>query len=211
MASTIALYGAPRSTCTRRVALIAKERNIPYNLTTVDLMKGEHTHASYREHQPFSQVPYINYGGLELFESRAIGRYLATQGSGTELVPTEPIARAKFEQAASIEYSQFDPVASAIAYEKVFKGYLGKEANEPLVVELIERLNAKLDAYEVILGKQKYLAGETVTLADLYHLPYGTIIFEHLKLGGLDKRPNVQKWWKDITSRPTWQAVKDGA
>ncbi|KAH8980107.1 glutathione transferase [Lactarius akahatsu] len=211
MTNAIDLYGAPRSTCTRRVALIAKERNIPYNLTPVDLMKGEHTHASYREHQPFGQVPYITHDGFELFESRAIGRYLATLGSGTELVPTEPRARAKFEQAASIEYTQFDPVASTIAYEKVFKKYLGQETNEPLVTELVARLNSKLDAYEVILGKQKYLAGEAVTLADLYHLPYGTIIFEHLKLGGLDGRPNVQRWWKDITSRPTWQAVKDAA
>ncbi|KAH9018603.1 glutathione S-transferase [Lactarius pseudohatsudake] len=211
MTNAIQLYGAPRSTCTRRVALIAKERNIPYNLTTVDLMTGEHTKASYREHQPFGQVPYIIHDGLELFESRAIGRYVATLGSGTELIPTEPHARAKFEQACSIEYCQFDPVASTIAYEKVFKGYLGQKTNEPLVAELVIKLNGKLDAYEIILGKQKYLAGNVVTLADLYHLPYGTIIFEHLKLGELEKRPNLQRWWKDITSRPTWQAVKDAA
>ncbi len=51
-----------------------------------------------------------------MFESRAIGRYLATQGSGPELVPTDPKARIVFEQAASIEYSQFDPVASLLSY-----------------------------------------------------------------------------------------------
>ncbi|KAI9435096.1 glutathione transferase [Lactarius indigo] len=204
MATTFELHGFPLSTCTRRVALIAKERNIPYKLTPVDPAKGEHKLASHREHQPFGQVPFITQDdGFELFESRAIGRYLATLGSGPDLVPTEPRARAKFEQAASVEYSQFDPIASTIAFEK--------ETNEALVTELVDRLNLKLDGYEAILGKQKYLAGNEITLADLYHLPYGTIVFENLNLGRLEERPNLQKWWKDITSRPSWQAVKDGA
>lgn len=209
--TTFNLHGMPRSTTTRRVALIAKERNIPYTLIPVDPAKGEHKHASFCEHQPFGQVPYISQDdGFELFESRAIARYLAPLGSGPELVPTEPRALAKFEQAASIEYSQFDPVASGIASEKVFKPRFGQATNEAHVTELVARLEIKLNAYEVILGKQKYLAGEEVTLADLFHLPYGTLIFEHLNLGDLDKRPNLQRWWKDISARPSWQAVKDG-
>ena len=57
--TTIKLYGFPRSSCTRRVAIIAKERNIPYTYIPVDLTKGEQKHASYCEHQPFGQVPYI--------------------------------------------------------------------------------------------------------------------------------------------------------
>jgi len=75
------------------------------------------------------------------------------------LVPKEPIKLAKFEQAASIEYQQFDPIVNLLAYEKVFKLHYGKKTNEPLVEELLERLADKLDAYEVILTKQKYLAG----------------------------------------------------
>lgn len=211
MTTAFKLHGFPLSTCTRRAALIAKERNISYTLVPVDLTKGEHKNVSHREHQPFGQVPFISEDdGFELFESRAIGRYLATLGFGTELVPTEPRARAKFEQAASIEYSQFDPIVSTIAFEKVFKIRYGQATNEALVKELVSRLQIKLDGYEAILGKQKYLAGDEITLADLFHLPYGSIVFEQLELG-LDGRPNLQRWWKDITSRPSWQAVKNGA
>ena len=47
------------ATCTRRVALIAKERNVPYELVTVDFMKGEHKQPPHLLHQPFGQVPYI--------------------------------------------------------------------------------------------------------------------------------------------------------
>lgn len=75
-------------------------------------------------------------------------------------MPTEPRALAKFEQAASVEYSQFEPTASGLAYEKLFKVHYGKEANEAVVTELSARLEVKLDGYEAILGKQKYLAGD---------------------------------------------------
>ena len=47
------------ATCTRRVALIAKERNVPYELVTVDFMKAEHKQPPHLQHQPFGQVPYI--------------------------------------------------------------------------------------------------------------------------------------------------------
>jgi len=208
----IQLYGIPPSTYTRIVALIAKERNIPYEFVPVNLVTGEQKQPAHLAHHPFGQVPYITQDdGFELYESRAIGRYLATLGSGPELIPTEPKARAKFEQAASIEHAQFDPIASDILFERMIKQYIGLTTNEERVKELIPQLESKLDGYEAILGRQKYLAGDEVTLADLFHLPLGNCIFEDLGLGSLEKRPNIQRWWKDISSRPSWQAVKDWA
>ena len=109
--------------------------------------------------------------GFELFESRAIGRYIATLGSGTQLIPTEPKAHAKYEQAASIEYSQFDPIVSGIAREKVFKPRFGQTPDEKRVEELVAQLEGKLDGYEAILGKQKYLAGDVRTSFGTYPPP----------------------------------------
>ena len=98
-----------------------------------------------------------------MFESRAIGRYIATLGSGPQLIPTEPKANAKFEQAAGIEYSQFDPVASGIAVEKIFKPRYGMVTDEKRAEELITQFESKLNGYEAILSKQKYLAGNVRT------------------------------------------------
>jgi glutathione S-transferase len=47
------------STCTRRVGLIAKERNVPYEVVTVKLAEAEHKQPPYLQHQPFGQIPYI--------------------------------------------------------------------------------------------------------------------------------------------------------
>jgi len=44
------------------------------------------------------------------------------KGKGTELIPTKDIKeRGLFEQAASMEICYFDPYASGIVAEKVFK------------------------------------------------------------------------------------------
>jgi len=49
---------------------------------------------------------------------------------------------------------------AGILVEKVFKQYRGLPANEDRVNELVPQLEAKLDVYEAILSKQKYLAGD---------------------------------------------------
>ena len=58
-----------------------------------------------------------------MYESRAIGRYIAEKyaGQGTPLIPAELKAKAIFEQAASVEKDNFDALASKAVYEKVFK------------------------------------------------------------------------------------------
>jgi glutathione S-transferase len=53
-------------------------------------------------------------------------------------------------------------------------------------------LQDKLEVYEKILSKQKYLAGDEVTLADLFHLPYATLI-SATGSDAIDKRPNVSR------------------
>ncbi|KDQ60136.1 hypothetical protein JAAARDRAFT_174156 [Jaapia argillacea MUCL 33604] len=205
------LIGSPVSPCTRRVSVVCKELGIPYELVTVDFSKGEHKSPAFLEKQPFGQIPYIDDGGFIVFESRAICRYLVLKHGGS-LIPKGIEAQAKFEQACSIEMANFDPFAGGIPFELMYKPFVGEVADSVRVEEHAKTLNAKLDGYEKILSKQKYLAGEEITLADLFHLPYGSLLAKcgHNCLED-GSRPNVTRWWKDVSSRPSWQAVKDGA
>jgi len=203
------IYGVPFSTCVRRVAVVCKELDIPYELITVQFAKGEHKSPEFLKKQPFGQIPVVDDEGFELYESRAIARYLAAKHK-SPLLPTELKEVAKFEVAASLEYSNFDPFASKLAFEKVFKPMRGETTNEETAEELYNGLKGKLAAYDTILAKQKYLAGDKVTIADLFHLPYGYVV-EQAGYKPFELYPNVKRWWADITSRPSWQAVKDGA
>jgi glutathione S-transferase len=59
--------------------------------------------------------------GFKLYESRAIARYIAAK-AGSPLLPSSDLKKlGEFEVAASIEHSNFEPFASQIAIEKVFK------------------------------------------------------------------------------------------
>ncbi|KAJ7166243.1 glutathione S-transferase [Mycena filopes] len=199
------LHGSKFATCTRRVATVLHELQVPFELVEVDLMKGEHKTPAYLTKQPFGQIPYIDDDGFILYETRAICRYIAAKHPQSGLIPTEPKANALFEQAAAAEVSNFDPSASAAGLEKVF----GMAPDQAIVDKELATLDKKLEGYEALLAKHRYVAGETITLADLFHLPYASFV----TLGGSDimtRRPNVARWYKELVARPSWLAYLEG-
>ncbi|KAJ7101361.1 glutathione S-transferase, partial [Mycena belliarum] len=144
--------------------------------------------------------------GFILYESRAICRYLSEKYAhqGAPLIPTELHAKARFEQAASIEFANFQPFAWIIYVEGIGKARKGLQKDQAAWDVAVQQLSAKLDVYETILGSQKYLAGDEFTLADLFHVSFGGL----LAPAGCDlltsKGPNVARWWNAITSRASF-------
>ncbi|GLB40879.1 putative glutathione S-transferase [Lyophyllum shimeji] len=188
------LHGVAMSTCSQRVLVVLREKQVPFELIEVDFANREHKSPEFLAKQPFGQIPYIDDDGFILYESRAICRYIAAKyaDQGTNLVPTGLKQNALFEQAASIEQSNFEPSAYGAVFENLFKPLHGLVPDQTVFEEHLKKLDAKLDAYEVILSKQKYLAGDEITLADLFHLPYGT----YLAQAGsniMETKPNVAR------------------
>ncbi|KAG8735840.1 hypothetical protein FRC10_010088 [Ceratobasidium sp. 414] len=210
---TVKIYGATLSTCTKRVMTICNELGVNYEISTIDFFKGEHKAPEYvASKHPFGLIPVlVDEDGTQLFESRAICRYLtAKYGKDSGLMPPSSDFKAYglFEQAASIEYSLFDAAASGLTFERVFAKALGVEGNEAFATKHTKTLEDRVEGYERILSKQKYLAGDKITLADLFHLPYGTFV-NQISPDMMASKPHVKKWWDDISSRPSWTKVKD--
>ncbi|KDN46691.1 Glutathione S-transferase, partial [Rhizoctonia solani AG-8 WAC10335] len=208
---TVKLHGMPYSACAHRVWATAQEIGVTVELVPVDLAKVEHKTPEYVEnYHPFGVIPVlVDEDGTKLFESRAICRYLvAKYGKGSPLLPDPSDAKAYglFEQAASIEYSNFDPSAASLTYERIVAPMRKEKPNEELIKKCIDTLISKMDGYERILSKQKYLAGDTFTLADLFHLPYGQII-SVIEPRILASKPHVKAWWDDISARESWKAT----
>ncbi|RXW15745.1 hypothetical protein EST38_g10109 [Candolleomyces aberdarensis] len=203
----LTLYGNPKSTCTQRVATVLREKQASFEFKAIDFASGEHKSPAFIAKQPFGQ----DDDGYIIYESRAIARYIEEKfaGQGNTLIPKDLKAKGQFEQAASVEVSNFDIYASAAAFEKLFKPYQGLTTDEAALSALLKKLEAKLDVYDQILSKQKYLGGDEVTLADLFHLPYGSLL-PVVGSNAIESRPNVAKWFKSLQDRPSWQAVKDG-
>ncbi|KAL5480329.1 hypothetical protein ACEPAI_1599 [Sanghuangporus weigelae] len=210
----VKLYGLPWSTCTEAVITVLKELGVQYEIEVVNLLAGDSRKPEYIANlHPFGQIPVlIDEDGFKLFESRAIARYLiAKYGPNSGLIPKDLKKNALFEQAMSIENNDFAPPAGGLASEKYFKPMMDLQPSEERVAEHASTLEKKLQAYERILSKQKYLAGDELTLADLLHLPYGAIITDQVGFKGLTATPNVARWWKDISSRESWKSVQADA
>ena len=107
----------------------------------------------------------------------------------------------------NVEGQQFDPIASKLAFERVFKGMLGMTTDPAAVEDLEAKLVKVLDIYEARLSKSPFLAGDCFTLADLHHLPiiYYLMGTDSKKL--FESRPKVSEWIKKITARPSWVKV----
>ncbi|KAM6490637.1 glutathione S-transferase [Amanita muscaria] len=205
------LYGTPRANWTVLVGAVLYETNVPFELVLVDMVKKkEH---KLPELKGLTRIKIQDDDGFILYESRAISRYIIAKhgGQGPELIPKDLKKNALFEQAASSEAANFSPSALAIFFEKVIKNYIGQEIDEVAVEKHRSTLDGKLEGYERILGKQKYIAGDEFTLADLFHLPCGAFLSVAGSGDLIEKRPNVKRWLDDICSRASWQAVtKDG-
>ncbi|KAJ7663431.1 glutathione S-transferase, partial [Mycena rosella] len=137
-------------------------------------------------------------------------RYIAAKHPAAGLIPSEPKAHAIFEQAASAEFANFEPLVALILRETFFKPMmLGTTADLTVVEQPLAILEKNLAAYDVILGKQRYLAGDVLTLADLFHLPHAP----YLAAGGSDimtRKPNVARWYNELIAHPYFLAYEGG-
>ncbi|KXN85270.1 Glutathione S-transferase F12 [Leucoagaricus sp. SymC.cos] len=208
------LYGYVNSTAAKIVVLVLREKQIPFEYIEVNFGQGEHRRPPYTDIQPFGQVPTLDDDGFILFESRAIARYIVEKypGQGRELIPSDLKKRALFDQAASIEAFNYDRYVTPLIYEALLPKLRNQPVNEERVKHLTDELSKNLDIYEKILSKRRFLAGEELTLADLYHIPSGSLL-PKIGINFLEDtqgKPNVARWFKEISSLESWQKIKDG-
>lgn len=208
---TIKLVGVPMSTCTRRALTALEETGAPYEIQVINFPAGEHKTPEYlAKHQPFGKIPALHEDdGFHIYESRAITRYVAEKYDKTgKLYPNDARKRAVVEQWISVECSYYD-AAEKLVGELIFKPVFRKlPTDEAVVKEQDVRLHEALVVLNKRLGEAKYLGGEDFTVADIVYMPYtGYLVGTQQYANLFDKYENVARWWKDISSRPSWQKV----
>ena len=106
-----------------------------------------------------------------------------------------------------VEAHQFDPHASKLCFEHVFKKMFGMTTDPAVVEELEGKLSKVLDVYEARLTVSEYMSGDCFGLADLHHLPALHYLQGTSSKKLFDSRPHVCAWVADITARPAWGKV----
>jgi glutathione S-transferase len=184
-----------------------EENGAPYEIVPVDLMKGEHKQPAHLARQPFGQIPALTDGDFTLYESRAMARYV-DETRGAKLTPKDAKKKALVEQWISLETSTFTSEISGIVFQRIFlPNFFGGKTDEEVVAKHVEKLGAPLKVLDTHLAKNKYVAGEEFSLADVFFMPYLNLLFTTPEKKIFDQYPNVLAWWGRISSRPTWQKV----
>jgi glutathione S-transferase len=177
-------------------------------LVKVNLMTRQHLTPAYKSKQIFGVVPYLEDGDVAIFESRALAKYFVEkyEGTGPSLLGKTLKEKAIINTWMESEAHNFHPTVSPMVKEIFFSMMFKRPRNEEIISTGLKNLNTVLDVYEGHLSKNKYLAGESYTLADAFHTPYMEKVrtMEVFK-GVIDSRPHVAAWVADITSRPAFQ------
>jgi len=62
-----------------------------------------------------------------------------------------------------------------------------------------------LGVYDRLLAKQKYLGGNELSLADLFHLPNGAALKQGKWAEVFVKHENVNRWFNELQERTSWR------
>ncbi|KAF8112904.1 hypothetical protein N665_0058s0005 [Sinapis alba] len=206
------IYGYPYSPNTRRVLAVLHEKGLSYEPITIDLNAGDQKKPSFLSLNPFGQVPVLLDGHLKLTESRAISQYIETvhRSRGTKLMNHKSYKKMGTETMwMYIESLEFDPPASILVWEQSIKPMKGLKTDYKVINETEPMLEKVLDIYEERLKHSSFLASNSFTLADLYHLPNVQYLMDTPTKRLFKNRPSVHRWVAKIMARPAWKKACD--
>jgi glutathione S-transferase len=198
MMATLKIHGLSPSTFTRTVRLACHEKGVDYEM--VDAMPN-----TIGGLNPFGKIPAITHGELTLYESIAILRYLERVFPGPKLWPDDVAAAAVCDQWASAVADSL--VNAALRYFAARAGFL------PVPAEMAQKYLAKtadvLPVFDRQLGQHRFLAGDSLTVADLYLYPLYAYFPDVTELKAIaDQAPNVNRWAREMAGRPSAVATE---
>jgi glutathione S-transferase len=169
-----------------KVKYTADYLGLDYTWVPVDIMKGETKTPEFLAAFPMGRIPAVGFpDGTRLAESNAIIRYLAR---GSSLLPEDGFAQAKIDEWLFWEQYSHEPYVATTRYHIV---YLQRSMEEREAWR-VERGEAALDLLDRTLSGRDWLAGDSMTVADVCLLPYTRLAPE----GGfeLSDRESLRGW-----------------
>ena len=187
----------------RKISIMLEEINENYDLTLVNLNKGEQFKEEFKKISPFSKIPVLRHNNMTIFESGAILIYLANlsgefYGSNQSLTTQWLMAQMGYIGPMLGQHHQFhhyNPGKSDFGEDRYFK--------------IAETIYKNLDDH---LSINEYLANE-YSIADIATFPW--IARHPIHDIGLNKYINLLRWYNQISLRPAvlkgYDLFKDGS
>lgn len=199
------LYGALLSPFVRKVAVIATEKGISW-----ELARGGpgSTDPEFLAASPLGKIPAIDDDGFTLADSSAIAFYLDAKHPEPKLLPDDPQLRGK-----AVFWDEFaDTVLGASGLKILFNRLVGPKliktgGDESIALQGEAELPRWVDWFESEVPAEGWLLGDTFSLADIsVASTFRTLAY----VGhGVDAavRPKTAAWHARVAARPAWAEV----
>ncbi|EDX07665.1 glutathione S-transferase 1 [Drosophila simulans] len=201
--SGIVLYGADLSPCVRTVKLTLKVLNLDYEYKEVNLQAGEHLSEEYLKKNPQHTVPVLDDNGTFIWDSHAIAAYLVDKyAKSDELYPKDLAKRAIINQRlffdASVIYASIANVSGPFWINGVTE----------VPQEKLDAIHRGLKLLETFLGNSPYLAGNSLTLADLSTGPTVSALPAAVDIDPATY-PKVTAWLDRLNQLPYYKEINE--
>jgi glutathione S-transferase len=109
-----------------------------------------------------------------------------------------------------VEAHQLEPIIRPVVFNVITGPFVGRVCNQDLVDKSIVKLNKTLEVYEARLSSSQYLAGESISLADLTHFSFMRYFMVTQYADVVEAYPHVKSWWEALLARPSVKKVMAG-
>lgn len=197
------LYGNRISVNVRRVWVALLEKQIPFELITLQL-DGDQLEPEFTQINPLQRVPVLADEDFQVVESLAILDYLEAKYPLPSLLPADPKEIATVRMVEFVAVNELQPATLPLT-----KQLLGLETSATQLATARQRIPAILKLYEQLLGSHAYFAEERFTLAEVVA---GTLLPSLPMLGfALESYPQLNIWLQHLTERESWQKTTPSA
>ncbi|MCC2658657.1 MAG: putative Glutathione S-transferase [Panacagrimonas sp.] len=203
-------YDCSMAPSPRRVRIFLAEKGVKIDTVQVDLMSGENLKPEFLKINPRGIVPVLQLDdGTCIDEAVPICRYIEELHPDPPLMGTDARSRAVIAmRTRHMEWDGFLSAAEAFRNstpafaDRGIPGQVGVKA----IPALAERGRAGLarffDNLEKTLAQSQFIAGDRYTIADIT----GLCVVDFagwMKIQPTDSHPNVQRWYRSVSSRPS--------
>ena len=210
--SSIKLYGILGSPFMRAVQIGLKEKGLEFEIQA--LAPGQHKEPEHLKRHPFGKVPAFEHDGFSIYETQAILRYLDDVFPNPPLTPGNAKQRTSMNQIIGIiECYLFPKAAAPIAFNRIIgPRLLGLPANEAAIADAMPMAKVCFAELDRLLGDKPYLAGESLSIADIM-LAAQLDLFGECAEGRelIDGTANLPAWLKRMKARPSFVATEPPA
>ncbi|MEE9433358.1 MAG: glutathione S-transferase family protein [Sphingorhabdus sp.] len=200
------LHQFPLCPFSRKVRLLMGEKGVAYSLVRENPWEQKD---KFVQMNPASRTPVMaDDKGLVLVDSVAISEYIDETVEKNPMINGTAAYRAEIRRlVAWFDQQFFGDVTAPLLHERMMKRLIRREPPDAKILrEAMKRANIHLDYVDYLIDHRAWMAGSTMTLADLAAAAQISVADY---LGGIDWTGHEQSkaWYAMFKSRPSFRPL----